>query len=172
MLCLKSKFLKYRGWSSFITSFNFSLQTSLILRLFIIQFYKVSGKMAVIFLRVFFGFFFSWIRERSNEKKGGPLCISCSAAINLTDLKLDFTAIKINFKTQVIFNYTYTLKINVGATRIYFCRKNVLVLSLWKIPSELNTCCLNQPLNFNRNGMVVMELNGTNETILEKKSFF
>lgn len=51
-----------------------------------------------------------------------------------------------------------------------FAEKNVVVLSLWKIPTELNTCGLNQPLDFNRNCMVVMEFIGTNKTILEKKA--
>lgn len=39
--------------------------------------------------------------------KGGPVCISYRAIVNkLTELRLDFAAIKINFKMQVIFNYT------------------------------------------------------------------
>lgn len=50
--------------------------------------------------------------------------------------------------------------------------EKVLVLSLWKISAELNTLCLNQPLDFNRNYMLVVEFYGTNKTIIGKKSFF
>lgn len=60
---------------------------------------------------------------------------------------------------------------NVGEQELTSAEE-VLVLSLWKVPAELNTLCMNQPLDFNRNYMLVVEFYGTNKTIIEKKSFF
>lgn len=58
---------------------------------------------------------------------------------------------------QLIFSYTQNLKMNVGVTRIYFCRKKSQSCpnGRWTIPAELNTCCLNQPPDVNRNYTVV-----------------
>lgn len=63
--------------------------------------------MAIIFLNFLFFFSPEWWKGEMKIKRW--TCLHQLQSNKLTDLRLDFAAIKINFKMQVIFSYTKNL---------------------------------------------------------------